>query len=370
MGFSGCDPEQMRAAASKMDAAMEQMNDISNVIIREAAQLEWQGEDHAAFMRQASSVGRIARRGLLMQLSNGGSSLRRNADSQDNVSASLKPELSSAAVDQPDGGSRVSQILAGGGVEDSPIGWTHGQLGGLDRGFQISAVYDPVNAGVSAINAGKWVLPGIATARRAIDDYAHAIPLDSSKQAFRDFSDQLMRGEVLPLNPGTNTPLYPHMGRFLSAADKAGTALDWISLAKDGYGLGALAEDGGLFSGNGTLLTDAGWRTGIDVAWDTASIAYPPVGAIKGTWDLSTLAGRSLANFMEDRFDVSGNFVNATLLRINGTTDLSGAQATQLAQRYDGVSGFGTYVSDNLANTGSSLVHGAESVASRLNPFD
>lgn len=95
---------------------------------------------------------------------------------------------------------------------------------------------------------------------------------------------------------------------------------------------------------------DKGIRAGIDLVFDGVGSKIPQVAAGKAAWDLGYSIGKGASNWLDTNFDIHQHHVDHVMQREYGTTDLTPSQASELAHRYDGVSGFGNYVSDGAKN--------------------
>ena len=155
-------------------------------------------------------------------------------------------------------------------------------------------------------------------------------------------------------------------------------ALDWLStelfdggtqvLGKYEDAFGAIGDGLGLIQGGihgfelGQALATDAWseatlRSAIDVAFDVAGTALPVVGLGKAAWDTGWMIGDGIHSVVGDSME--SYHQDGVLNRLYGTDDLTVQQATEYSHRYDGIKGFGNFVSDgtkNIVNSGWSAV--------------
>jgi hypothetical protein len=98
---------------------------------------------------------------------------------------------------------------------------------------------------------------------------------------------------------------------------------------------------------------DGGFRSGIDVGFDIAGTAFPTVGLAKGAWDLGWQVGKGIDWVFGEKLGGHQAFIDSVMIDKYGSTNLTVAQADQLSHNYDGWSGFGHFVGDNVKNTGN-----------------
>lgn len=158
-------------------------------------------------------------------------------------------------------------------------------------------------------------------------------------------------------------------------------ALEWISVEAMSGSNAALGGASGAMGAAGNVLTivntgqhsvafgnsmadgdvDGMVRSGLDIGFDLVGTTIPIVGVGKAAWDTGYLVGDLISDHI-----VGDSFVDynqaATQNRLYGTTDLSGAEATDYAHRYDGVSGFVNFAGDTGRDVAGSLSRGVKGV--------
>jgi uncharacterized protein YukE len=149
----------------------------------------------------------------------------------------------------------------------------------------------------------------------------------------------------LPVNPANLKLAMQRMGPPMSAGLKVvGGGFFVVGTALDGYQMLS-----GIWTGNLGQTVSGAAR----VAIDGISLFNPYVAAANVGYHI----GEAIAPLITPH--LADDIVNHHMLQQYGTADLTPSQAAQLSHRYDGISGFGHFVSDGVGSLGR-----------RLNPFD
>lgn len=134
---------------------------------------------------------------------------------------------------------------------------------------------------------------------------------------------------------------------FADLFERAGAVkvpgLTALGIGTNLFGLGQAA-----IAGNG----DGMIRKGIDVGFDGVGLALPTVALAKSTWDVGYEVGKGVDWFFGEKLGGHESFINSVVQQQYGGQI---TPSSDIGQRYDGWSGFGTWVSDNAVNTGSAV---------------
>lgn len=131
---------------------------------------------------------------------------------------------------------------------------------------------------------------------------------------------------------------------LFSHADKVKVSgLTALGIGTNLFGLGQAT-----IAGNGEGMI----RKGIDVGFDGVGLALPHVALAKTTWDIGYEVGKGIDWLFGEKLGGHDSFINSVVQHQYGGQI---TPSTNLDHRYDGWSGFATWVGDNAAHTGNAV---------------
>jgi uncharacterized protein YukE len=134
------------------------------------------------------------------------------------------------------------------------------------------------------------------------------------------------------------------LGDLFKVADKA--SIGPLSVLSTGWDIK------NLFNAVSQGSVDGSVRKGIDVGFDLVGTKVPQVALAKGAWDVGWQVGKGIDWFFGEHLGGHQAFSDSVVATHYGGT-LTSAEADDYAHRYDGWSGFGHFVGDNVTETGN-----------------
>ena len=303
--FSGANAEQLRQAGLKLKSVSETVSANSSGLRNQWSGVQWDGQDRLSHSSLVDD--------LLSKL------------------LAFSTDLSAAGT----------TIVANAADQEISSGIGSGAGGGLGVWSSM-----PVGAGVSAFigASGLSMLGSVGGSTFRTLDFAQS-QLSMLRNA-GNFAEM--------------TKTYPSFGNFMSqmgivggpkgfnkftsmieVPSGVGSAFDVINVAKSGFALGNAMAEGDV---------DGGVRAGLDVGWTIGGAAFPPVGMGKAAWDVGFETGK----FLDEQFHISDRTSDAILGHVTssmgGVENMTVAQGTEIGRRYDGISGFGHFVTDGVGS--------------------